>query len=148
MSRPSRRNRRPNHKEITVETLAASGVMTILALVALVQLAAALGAPIGAHLYGGRAAGTGEVLPVGHRLASLLTVGVLLAAGWVVLARAGVVGSPAMDSTLAVVGTWVIAGFLGLNTIGNLASTSAVERWGFGAATAAAAVLTVIVAMS
>ena len=131
-----------------MEALAARGVMTILALVAIVQLAAALGAPIGAHVYGGRAAGRGEALPTAYRLASLLTVGVLLAAGWLVLARAGVVGSPAADSTLAVWGTWVIAGFLALNTLGNLASTSAVERWGFGAATAVAAVLTVIVANS
>lgn len=131
-----------------METLAARGVMTILALVALVQLAAALGAPIGAHVYGGRAAGSGEALPVGYRIASLLTVAVLLAAGWVVLARAGIVAVPAMDSTLAVAGTWVIAGFLVLNTVGNLASTSAIERWGFGAATAVAAILTVIVARS
>ena len=127
---------------------AAHGVMLILALVAAVQLVAGLGAPIGAHLYGGRAAGPGQALPVGHRIASLLTVGVLLGAGWLVLARAGVVGSPAMDSRLAVVGTWVIVGFLVLNTIGNLASTSAVERRGFGAAAAVAAALTVAVAVS
>ena len=131
-----------------MEALAARGVMTILALVALVQLAAALGAPIGAHVYGGRAAGIGEALPVGYRIASLITVGVLLAAGWIVLGRAGIVASPAMDSTLAIAGTWAIAGFLVLNTLGNLASTSAIERFGFGVATAVAAVLTVIVARS
>lgn len=131
-----------------MDTLAAYGVMTILGLVALVQLALALGAPLGAHVYGGRAAGAGEALPPAHRVASLVTVGVLLAAGWLVLARAGVVDSPASDSTLAVWGTWLIAGFLALNTVANLASTSAIERWGFGAATAVAAVLTVVVAAS
>jgi hypothetical protein len=131
-----------------METLAARSVMAILAIVALVQLVLALGAPLGAHVYGGRAAGIGEPLPPGYRIASLLTVGVLLAAGWLVLARAGVVTSPAMGSPLAVRGTWVIAGLLALNTLGNLASTSAVERWGFGTATAAAAVLTFIVARS
>ncbi len=131
-----------------MKTLAASGVVTILGLVALVQLALALGAPFGAHVYGGRAAGVGEALPTGYRVASLATVAVLLAAGWLVLARAGVVGSPAADSTLALWGTWGIAAFLGLNTLATLASTSALERWGFGAATALAAVLTVLVARS
>lgn len=131
-----------------METLAAWGVMTILGLVALVQLALALGAPLGAHVYGGRAAGEGEALPPRYRVSSLVTVVVLLAAGWLVLARAGVVDTPASDSTLAVWGTWGIAAFLALNTVANLASTSAIERWGFGTATAVAAVLTVIVAAS
>jgi hypothetical protein len=131
-----------------MEIAAARTVMTILGLVALVQLALALGAPLGAHVYGGRVAGLGEALPPAYRVASLLTVGVLLAAGWLVLARAGVVGSPAADSTLVVWGTWAIAGFLALNTLANFASTSALERWGFGAATAVAAILTVLVARS
>lgn len=131
-----------------METLAAFGVATILGLVALVQLAVALGAPLGAHVYGGRVAGAAGTLPAAYRVASLVTVGVLVAAGWLVLARAGIVDTPATDSTLAVWGIWVVAAFLTLNTLANLASTSPWERWGFGAATAVAAVLSVIVARS
>ncbi len=131
-----------------METLAARGVTTLLGLVALVQLAVALGAPLGAHVYGGRAANAGGTLPPTYRAASLVTVGVLVAAGWLVLARAGIVTTPARDSTLAVWGTWALAAFLVLNTLANLASTSPWERWGFGAATAVAAVLSVIVARS
>ena len=131
-----------------METFAAGGVMTILVIVAFVQLAVALGAPLGAHVYGGRAAGPGERLPPAYRVASLATVAVLLAAGWLVLARAGVVSPPAADSTLAVWGTWALAALLALNTLGNLTSASALERWGFGAATTVAAILTVIVARS
>ena len=43
--------------------------------------------------------------------------------------------------------TWGIAAYLALNTVGNLASTSDVERWAFGPATGIASALTAFVAL-
>ena len=61
----------------------------------------------------------------------------------VVTCRARLIGRPARWLAPA---TWAIAGFLAINTLGNLASASAVERFVFGPATAVAAALTAIVA--
>ena len=63
----------------------------------------------------------------------------------IVLRRAGLVGHPARWLNTA---TWTIAGFLTVNTIGNVASTSTVEHFVFAPATAIAAVLTAFVAHS
>ena len=124
---------------------AAVGAATILAAVAVLQLSLVLGAPWGAHVYGGRAAAPGAPLPARYRLTSLVAIGLLLGAGWLVLTRAGVVAA-GVDPALARRGTWVVAGYLVLNTAANLASTSAVERRVQGSATAVAAVLTLVVA--
>ena len=43
--------------------------------------------------------------------------------------------------------TWGIAGYLALNTVGNLSSSSGVERWAFGPATAIASTPTAFVAL-
>lgn len=131
-----------------METVAAVGAATILVVVAAMQLALALGAPWGAHAYGGRVAGPGDRLPGPYRVASLVAVGLLLGAAWIVLARAGVVGDGLEDATFVRWGTWVVAAFLALNTLGNLASTSAIERWVLGTATALGSVLAFVVALS
>ncbi|MBY5163637.1 hypothetical protein [Salsipaludibacter albus] len=131
-----------------MEKIAAIGVTTILGGVAAMQLALVLGAPWGAHVYGGRVAGPGEALPAPYRVASVVAIGLLVGAGWLVLARAGVVAPDLAASALVLRGTWVVAVYLVLNTLANLASTSLVERWALGAATAAAAVMTVLVARS
>ncbi len=104
------------------------------------QVALAAGAPLGEHVWGGT---QDRVLSTGMRTASGGAAVVLTAAATVVARRAGLVGRPARWLTPA---TWAIAGYLGLNTLGNLASTSAVERRVFGPATAVAAVLTAAVA--
>jgi hypothetical protein len=51
-------------------------------------------------------------------------------------------------SGLLVPASWAIAAFLVLNTLGNLASKSRLERTVFAATTAALAVLSVYVALS
>lgn len=106
------------------------------------QIALALGAPWGDHVWGG--AFTGQ-LSVGMRLVSALAAVVLLGMATAVLARAGAVRRFSGWRPLTGV-TWGIAGYMALNTIGNLASQSDVERYVFGRATFVLAALTAFVA--
>ena len=84
------------------------------------------------------------MLPTGMRVASGGAAVALTAAASVVARRAGLVGRPAGWLSPA---TWGIAGYLALNTVGNLASSSGVERWAYGPATAIASALTAFVAL-
>jgi len=106
-----------------------------------VQAALAAGAPLGEHVWGGT---QDRVLPTRMRIVAAGSAVALTAMATVVLRQAGIVGRPAGWSGPA---TWTIAGFLALNTIGNLASTSMVERFAFGSATAVGAGLTAVVAL-
>lgn len=121
-------------------TAAAVGAAGILVSFAGFQTALAAGAPLGEHVMGGSQE---RVLPVRMRLAAGGAAVALVAMSSIVLRRAGVVGNPAPWLTPA---TWVIAGFLGLNTVGNLASSSPVERSVFGPAAAAAGGFAALVA--
>jgi hypothetical protein len=67
---------------------------------------------------------------------------------FVILARAGAIGWPAGATGLLAPASWAIAAFLALNTLGNLASKSPIERTVFAAATSALAVLSANVALS
>jgi hypothetical protein len=109
------------------------------------QASLAAGAPLGAHVLGGVHAGT---LPGRLRLFSGIAAVLLLGFAVVVLARAGVIGSPADVAGLLAVGCWVVAAFLVLNTLGNLASKSRLERTVFAAATAILAILSGFVALT
>ena len=95
----------------------------VLGLVVLLQLLLAAGFPLGQVAWRGQY----RVLPPALRRASLAAAGVLGLAAWVVLARAGLVASGAASAVVPVA-TWVFAGLFGLNTVGNLASRSALER--------------------
>lgn len=64
------------------------------------------------------------------------------------LARAGAIGWPAGAAGLLVPGAWAIAALLVLNTLGNLASKSRIERTLFAATTAVLAALSAFVALS
>lgn len=121
--------------------LAAIGAGGILLGFAGLQVALAAGAPLGEHVWGGTQE---RVLPAGMRLVAGGAAVVLTAAATVVVGRAGMVGRPARWLSPA---TWGIAGYLALNTAGNIASTSSVERFGFGSATAAASALAAFVAI-
>lgn len=106
------------------------------------QTALALVAPWGNHVWGGSFAGQ---LPVEMRFVSAGAAVVLLGMATVVLARAGVMRR--FTSWRALTGvTWGIAGYMALNTVGNLASQSDLERFLFGRATFVLAVLTAYVA--
>lgn len=122
---------------VTAAAVGAAGICTAFAGM---QLALAAGAPLGEHVWGGTQA---RVLSTEMRFASGGAVIALGAMAAVVVRRAGLVGEPARWLTPA---TWGIAGYLALNTVGNLASSSPVERFGFGTATAVASALTAFVA--
>ena len=110
------------------------------------QAALAAGAPWGAAAYGGRAARPDGTLPAGYRAGSALTVGFLVAAGYLVLLRGGVVGTAdSSDGRLTTV-LWVLAALFAVNTAGNLAGRHPVEKWGMGGLTAALAVLCALLA--
>jgi hypothetical protein len=119
---------------------AAVGACGILLGFAGLQVALATGAPLGEHVWGGT---QDRQLPNTMRVASGAAAVVLTSAAWVVARRGGVIERPGRWLTPA---TWGIAGYLALNTLGNVASTSNVERFAFGPATAAASALTAFVA--
>lgn len=127
-------------------TVVAAVVATgLFAAMAAFQAALAAGAPLGAHVLGGRYSG---VLPPRVRAFSAIAAVLLLAFAGVMLARAGVIGWPTGIAGPLPPAAWVIAGFLVLNTLGNLASKSHFERTVLAAATAALAVLCGFVALA
>jgi hypothetical protein len=109
------------------------------------QLSLAVGAPLGAHVLGGRHTG---VLPKRLRAASAVAAAILVGSALVILARAGAISWPAGARGLLGPASWAIAAYLVLNTFGNLASKSRLERTMFAATTAALAVLSAYVALS
>jgi hypothetical protein len=127
-------------------TIPAAVVAAVLFLgMAAFQASLALGAPVGAHVLGGRQPG---VLPNRLRVFSAIAAAVLVGGALVILARAGAIGWQAGATGLLVPAAWSIAAFLVLNTLGNLASKSRLERTVFAATTAALAVLSAYVALS
>lgn len=127
--------------ETTAVRAAAVGAGAVLLGFAGLQIALAAGAPLGEHVWGGT---QDRVLPTSMRAVAGGAAIALGAATTVVARRAGLVGRPARWLSPA---TWGIAGYLALNTVGNLASSSGVERWAFGSATAIASTLTAFVAL-
>ena len=109
------------------------------------QAALALGAPVGANVLGGRYPGR---LPVRIRVFSGIAAVVLVGAALVILARAGLIGWPSDGAGLLGPASWAIAGFLVLNTLGNLTSRSRLERTVLAATTAVLAVLCAYVALA
>jgi len=87
------------------------------------QLLLALGLPLG------RAAWRGKYtrLPTRLRIASLLSIGVYVYATICVLEKGGVV-SILNSPQVVTYSVWVFVAYLGLNTAGNLASESRLER--------------------
>lgn len=114
-----------------------------LGLVMVLQLVLALGFPLGQAAWRGQY----RVLPTKLRWASLATVVVLGLAAWVVLVRAGLV-FPGTETVAVGVATWVFAGFWSLNTVGNLASRSPVERFAMTPVALLLVICFIIVALS
>jgi hypothetical protein len=125
-----------------VAALVATGLLVAMAGF---QASLAAGAPLGAHVLGGKYS---EVLPPRLRVFGGIAAILLVSFAWVMLARAGVVGSPVGLGDLLAPAAWVIAGFLALNTLGNLASKSRFERTALAATTAVLAVLCGFVALT
>jgi hypothetical protein len=125
-------------------SLAAVVAALIFVAMAAFQASLAAGAPLGAHVLGGGHPGT---LPIRLRVFSGIAAVLLLGFAVVVLARARAIDSPAGAAGLLVVGCWVVVGFLVLNTLGNLASNSRLERILFAGTTAVLAALSAFVAL-
>lgn len=123
---------------------AAVGAAVILQVVAAVQVGLAYGAPWGDHVYGGRAETADGVLTPRYRLMSALAVPILLLATWIVLAKAELVSTDAVWIDWAI---WVVFGYLVVNTVGNISSSSKIERYLMGSASLVAAGLTLVVAL-
>ena len=126
-------------------TIAAVAAAALFGVMAAFQAALAFGAPFGAHVLGGRYP---DRLPGRLRVFSGIAAVILVGAALVVLAQGGIIGWPEGLAGVLVPATWLIAGFMVLNTLGNLASRSRTERTVLAATTAVLAVLSVIVALT
>jgi hypothetical protein len=98
--------------------------VAILGLLVVFQLLMAAGLPLGRAAWGGQH----RVLPANLRLGSLAAAGILIFAGWIVLARAGLV-APGDKATAVRVISWVFAVHFTLNTVMNIVSGSPLEQW-------------------
>lgn len=121
---------------------AAAGAAGICMGFAGMQVALAAGAPLGQHVWGGT---QDRVLSGDMRIVSCGAAVVLTAMAATIARRGGLLGHQARWLAPA---TWGIAGYMALNTLGNLTSSSPVERYGFAAATAVVSGLTTFVALS
>lgn len=103
--------------------LAALVATVVLALLMVFQCLLALGLPFGRAAWGGNH----RVLPAKHRLGSAAAVPILGVAAWAVLATAGFL-APGPEVKIVRFLVWFFAGYFILNTVGNLASKSTLER--------------------
>lgn len=127
---------------------AAVAATVLIGIVAGFQLALAGGAAYGAAVLGGKAPTVdGRLTPAFRALAAAqaLVLGLL---AWVLLARAGVVASPLLAPATLGWLTWVVLGFLVLNTLANLTAPHPLERWGMGLTTLVLSALTLVIALS
>ena len=127
-----------------VET-AAIAAAVLFGVVALFQVALALGVPWGAFAFGGRAVRDDGTLPAAYRGASAVTAVVLVLFAVVILTRGGVIGSSG-DSTWVTVMSWVIVAFMAINTPMNLMGKHWIEKYVFGGITLVLVVLCAVVA--
>lgn len=130
-----------------VQTASIAAVLLIAA-VAAFQLALALGAPLGAAVFGGRAPTRDGVLTAPFRVLAIVQALILLLFGWILLARTAVVTAPVLASATLAWATWVIVAFLVLNTVANLSAPHPVERWVMGSITFVLAGLGLFIALS
>lgn len=108
-----------------------------------VQLLAATGVVPVSVLWGGRQT---ELTPA-LRLTSVVAALILGGFIYIIRYRAGLLGSVPPPTTIRVA-AWVVAGYMALNTLGNFASVSNVERFLFGPLTIVMTVACLIVAAS
>jgi hypothetical protein len=125
--------------------LAALAATLLFVAMAVFQASLAAGAPLGAHVFGGGYPGR---LPARLRVGSGIAAILLLGFGVIVLARAHAIPTPAALEDVVAVACWIVAGFLVLNTLGNLASKSRMERTLFAGMTALLAILVGAVALT
>ena len=109
-------------------TISSGFLVAMTLIVAVFQIALALGAPLGEYAYGGARVGK---LPLGFRINSVVAVFVMLAISGHYLAQLGVF-EPILDPAGNSVVNWVLVGFTGLSALANNATRSKKEWmvWG------------------
>lgn len=122
--------------------VAAYALTAILGVLAVLQLALALGAPIG-HLAWG---GAHRVLPARLRIGSLVSIVIYAIIALLALDCAGVVD--VVPDAVSTVGMWVVFGYFVLGTGLNAISRSKPERYTMAPVSAVLAVLSLLVALS
>jgi hypothetical protein len=95
----------------------------VLFVMSLFHLALAAGVPWGVATWGGKH----RILPPKLRAGSVAAAAILVFAGVIILARAGVV-APGAHSMFVRAASWALAAYFALNTLGNLSSSSRLER--------------------
>ncbi|WP_411732641.1 hypothetical protein [Paeniglutamicibacter sp.] len=117
--------------------------VAVLVLLALFQVALALGAPWGRFAWGGQHPGT---LPTGYRIASALSILVYGFIAVLALDRAGVLDL--FPEGFSRVGSWVVFGYLALGVVMNAISRSKPERYAMTPVALVLAVLALLIALS
>ena len=120
---------------------AAIALTVLLGLLALFQLALALGAPLGRFAWGG----AHRVLPVRMRVGSLLAIVIYTVIALLALDRAGLVDL--VPEPVAVVGTWVAFAYFLIGIPLNAISRSRAERLTMTPLVAVLALLSLLVAL-
>ena len=105
-----------------MEALAIIAAVELIGLTCL-QLLLALGLPLGRMAWGGRH----RILPVGLRIVSFFSAGILVLLSLIILERVDLVTTLNHEGVVRY-GTWIMASFFTLNTLGNITSKSKWER--------------------
>jgi hypothetical protein len=116
---------------------------TFCVLVALFQLALALGAPWGEYTMGGRFRGQ---LPPKMRIAALFQIAILFVMVFIVLTRSGVVVNQFYDVSRTAI--WFVVFFFVIGSILNLLTPSKKERVVWGPVNILCLAISIIVALS
>lgn len=111
--------------------------------VALFHLAIVLGAPVGDYAYGGQHQG---VLPVRFRIASVLSMFVMIAVAGHYLAQIGLF-APLLDEAGNTIANWGFVGLLALTALMNNITKSEKEKRVFGSISIAMLLASVLVAI-
>ena len=125
-------------------TISAGFLVATTSIVSIFQIALALGAPWGAYAYGGARVGK---LPVGFRINSVVSAGVMVAIAGHYLAQLGVF-TPVLDSAGNSVVNWVLVAFTCLGAIANNITRSKLERAAWGIPTILMFIAALIVALN
>ena len=107
-----------------IAIIAAIIVVALFIGLSIFQILLAAGKPLGQFAFGGKYP---EVLPKNLRIMSLVAVGIFVLGSFSVLVRVGII-TIIPDSIVFVIIVWVLAIYLSLNTLMNLASESESEK--------------------
>lgn len=127
----------------SIISILAYGAAVLFGVTIILQLLLAAGVLSVTMAWGGRQ----SVLTTSLRFASLAAAVVLGFFAYVILRRAGIVGSDSLPTIIKVL-SWVITAFLALNTAGNFASKSRGEKLLFAPITLLLTVACLIISIS